>query len=528
MITSENNTTETQEQPQKKFAPAESRTKKFVHNSMSTAFYQVVLMIAGFITPKVMLSFYGSEINGLVSSIQQFMTYFQLVEAGISSAAVFSLYLPLAENNHKKINSIVSASRNFYFHSGYIFVGLVSVLSVIYVFCVPTNELPPWMVGLLVFALGGKGFMDFFTLAKYRVLLTADQRTYVISIASSVYVILNTLIIVVLSYFRMNVVLVYTLSIISMYVRSLVLKIYVKRHYKFINYHEEPDNKALSKRWDALFLQLIGTVQKGAPTILATFLTSLKSVSVYSIYNMVLVGVNEILGIFVTGLAASFGDVIARKEIKTLQKSYSEFSFGYYSLITVVYAVTSLMIVPFVVIYTAGVHDANYNVPIVGILFAANGLLYNMKTPQGMLVISAGLFKETRVQCTIQALIIIIGGLILGYFWGLVGILIASCLSNLYRVIDLMIFIPKNVTHLPIRNTIFSYFRMFINLGIIFVPFFFISINPQNIFSWVVWSIVIFIYSTVVVLISGFLFERKNLNGLFNIAKNLLHIKSQK
>ena len=243
---------------------------------------------------------------------------------------------------------------------------------------------------------------------------------------------------------------------------------------------------------------------------------------------MVLVGVNEILGIFVTGLAASFGDVIARKEIKTLQKSYSEFSFGYYSLITVVYAVTSLMIVPFVVIYTAGVHDANYNVPIVGILFAANGLLYNMKTPQGMLVISAGLFKETRVQCTIQALIIIIGGLILGYFWGLVGILIASCLSNLYRVIDLMIFIPKNVTHLPIRNTIFSYFRMFINLGIIFVPFFFISINPQNIFSWVVWSIVIFIYSTVVVLISGFLFERKNLNGLFNIAKNLLHIKSKK
>ena len=66
MITSENNTTETQEQPQKKFAPAESRTKKFVHNSMSTAFYQVVLMIAGFITPKVMLTFYGSEINGLV------------------------------------------------------------------------------------------------------------------------------------------------------------------------------------------------------------------------------------------------------------------------------------------------------------------------------------------------------------------------------------------------------------------------------------------------------------------------------
>lgn len=503
----------------------ESRTKKFIHNSMSTAFYQVVLMIAGFITPKIMLTCYGSEINGLVSSIQQFMTHFQLVEAGISGAAVFALYLPLAQQNHKRINQIVSASRKFYFQSGYLFVAMVVCLSVGYMFLVPTDELAPWQVALLVLALGGKGFMDFFTLAKYRVLLTADQRTYVISIASSVYVILNTLMIVVLSYMKMNVVLVYTLAIFSMYIRSLILKIYVRKHYKFIDYHETPDTSALDKRWDALFLQIVATVQKSAPTILATILTPLKQVSVYAIYNMVLVGVNEVLGIFISGLAASFGDVIARKQIKTLQKSYSEFSFAYYSLITIVYSVTAPMIVPFVVIYTKGVHDVSYDVPLIGFLFALNGLLYNMKTPQGMLVISAGLYKETRVQTSIQALIIIIGGLILGYFWGLVGILIASCLSNLYRVIDLMIFIPKHVTHLPVRQTLFSYIRLLINMAIIIVPFtFFINIKKMapNIFMWVVWALIIAVYATVVVMVSGYLFERENFKGIMQRAKKML------
>ena len=99
---------------------SESRTKKFMHNSLTTAFYQVIIMVAGFITPRVMLTCYGSEINGLVSSIQQFINYFTLVEAGISGAAVFSLYLPLAENDHKRINSIVSAARKFYFQAGYI------------------------------------------------------------------------------------------------------------------------------------------------------------------------------------------------------------------------------------------------------------------------------------------------------------------------------------------------------------------------------------------------------------------------
>ena len=191
-----------------------------MHNSLTTAFYQVIIMVAGFITPRVMLTCYGSEINGLVSSIQQFINYFTLVEAGISGAAVFSLYLPLAENDHKRINSIVSAARKFYFQAGYIFVALVGILAIVYPLMVSTTVLSPILVGLLVLSLGGKGFLDFFTLSKYRVLLTADQRTYVISIASSVYIILNTVIIVVLSIFKVNVVLVYALAILAMYVRS--------------------------------------------------------------------------------------------------------------------------------------------------------------------------------------------------------------------------------------------------------------------------------------------------------------------
>ena len=45
------------------------RSKKFMLNSVTTALLQVVTMIAGFITPRFMLTAYGSEINGLISSI---------------------------------------------------------------------------------------------------------------------------------------------------------------------------------------------------------------------------------------------------------------------------------------------------------------------------------------------------------------------------------------------------------------------------------------------------------------------------
>ena len=64
-----------------------------------------------------------------------------------------------------------------------------------------------------------------------------------------------------------------------------------------------------------------------------------------------------------------------------------------------------------------------------------------------MMVQAAGLFRKTRTQNTIQALILLIFGLVLGYFWGIYGVLLASILSNGYRCVDLFIFIPKQVTH---------------------------------------------------------------------------------
>ena len=152
-------------------------------------------MLVGFVLPKVMLKYYGSEINGLVSSITQFMTYFSLVEAGLASAAVYALYKPLAEKNQEKINEIVSLTKKFYLKSGTIFLVLLILLALSYPFVVDTTIFSKLEIFLLVLVIGASTVIDFFTLSKYRVLLTADQKVYVISLASIIYYIVNTIII---------------------------------------------------------------------------------------------------------------------------------------------------------------------------------------------------------------------------------------------------------------------------------------------------------------------------------------------
>lgn len=283
-----------------------NRTKKFMYNSIATAIYQIAVMLVGFITPRILLQFYGSEMNGLVSSINQFITYFSLVEAGIAGAAVYSLYKPLANKDKDGISAIVSAAKNFYVQAGVIFTFLVIGLAVIYPVFVKVSTLSFASETILIVVLGAKGFLEFFTLAKYRVILTADQKTYVVSNASTIYIILQMVIIVVLSYLRCNIVVLYAIAILALFARSFILTIYVKKRYSFINYKAEPNVKALDKRWDALFLQILQAVQTGAPVLIATIFTSLTDVSIYTVFNMVFIGINGVLNIFVNGLSAGF------------------------------------------------------------------------------------------------------------------------------------------------------------------------------------------------------------------------------
>ena len=129
----------------------QNRTGKFLYNTFFAASYQMVVLIAGFITPRFMLQYYGSEINGLITSISQFISYFNLVEAGLSGAAVYALYKPLAENNHREISAIVVATQKFYTISGYIFLLLTTALAILYPLKVKVTGLDNVQVPQLIF-----------------------------------------------------------------------------------------------------------------------------------------------------------------------------------------------------------------------------------------------------------------------------------------------------------------------------------------------------------------------------------------
>lgn len=502
-----------------------SRTEKFLKNTATTALSQVVSMITGFILPRIMLSVYGSEINGLVSSITQLISYLTLVEAGLSGATVYSLYKPLAENDTKRINRILVAAKNFYYKTGYLFLSLIVGAAFLYPLFIKTHLLSYVEIGFLFVILGVNGVLEFFTLAKYRALLTADQKTYVISLASIVEVVLYCIIVAFLSYCGISIVIVRFVALVGILIRTLILWIYCKKVYKYLDFSVEPDNSSMDKRWDALYMQIIGVVQTGAPIMIATFLFTLNDVSIYSIYYIVINGINAVLSIFTSGLSASFGDLIVRDENENFKKAFHQFEYVYYMLITIMYSIMMMTYIPFIKVYTKGA-DINYVYPALAMLLTLNGFFYNLKTPFGMLTISTGKYKESRIQISIQAILEIGCGMILALQLGLNGIVCGALISNLYRDIDFIFFAPKHLTHYSFSSSLQIWIRNIIIIAVICIIAWFIPTSfVTGYISWFVFACVIGVIALVTAMAINVIMDRTTFISVCVRIKSMLRRK---
>ena len=472
---------------------------------------QIVNMIINLILPRIIALEYGSATNGLVNSIRQFTQYISVVEGGLAFAAVYALYKPLADNDQDRINGILSGANRLYNYSGLIFSGLVLIGTFIYPAFVQKEGISPLAMGMLVLIIGAQGALEFFAIGKYKALFTADQKSYVISLINALGATINAIIIIVLVRMHLDFVLVWLFSLSSFIIRTLAYIIYARTRYRNLNFKAKPDFKALDKRWDSLILQILGAVTVGTPLLVITFMCGLLESSVYTVYNMVFASVLAILSTFNNGLSAIFGDMLVRNERISSRGHISNMNISTMASWAGHTPVPPSLSCPSSE-STHGSDRCKLYPPEIGLLFVFSGLLYNAKTPQGMLVISAGLYKETKYQTLAQAIINIVVSVALAPSLGIAGVLLGSVVSNLYRTIDLVIFIPRVLTKLPVTMTVRRLVRMLILTAIsILPPLQYLNImdrTPNGYLGWLLWAIPTGLWCLLVFVLGNVIMER--------------------
>ena len=109
-----------------------TRKKKLLLNTGTALLYQVITLVCGFVLPKFIIPYFGSAVNGLLSSITQFLTIITLCECGVGAVVQSALYKPLADRDDEAISRIVISSNRFFQRIIRLLRGYVAVLCVVY------------------------------------------------------------------------------------------------------------------------------------------------------------------------------------------------------------------------------------------------------------------------------------------------------------------------------------------------------------------------------------------------------------
>lgn len=484
-----------------------SRTFNAIRNVICNFAYQIINTLTNIILPPLIIGKFGSVVNGLISTIKQIINYVQLVGAGISESTVVSLYKPLEEQDCNKISSIYNASRKTFNTSGIIFSVISILLAFIYPFFI-SETLEYSFVVKIVIILALAGVSEFFAIGKYRTLLIADQKMFMVNIAQIVGAIASTILTIILIKLNCTIILVQLVATIAYICRILILYVYIHKNYKYLDKKVKPDYTAVSKRKAATLHQVASLIIFGSQTLFIAKFCGLAEASVYSVYNLVFTGLNTVLSTISSAMLAGMGSLMATDNDEKVKKVYNLYEFGYYILVFTFYITAFVMITPFIKIYTKGITDANYIRPELVILFTIMGLLNCLRTPGATMINAKGHYDETKNRALIEMTICLIGQAIFVYKLGIVGVLLGTILAYLYRTLDVIIYSNTKILKQKATKT---FVRIAVNVIIMFFIIALAKINfaINGFMLWILYAIITVIIAFIIMTIVNIILDKK-------------------
>lgn len=469
---------------------------------------EVIKLICGLILPKLILSNFGSEYNGIVQSVSQFISCIALAKLGIGGVTVAALFKPLMNKDDDELSRVLASTEHFMRRIGLIFVVFVLVFACIYPVFISAEF--DWFFSFsLILIISISTFAEYYFGFTYQMLVSADQKNYIISALSIVTVVLNTVISVILINLNCSIHVVKLGSSLVNVISPLYLYFYCHKHY---NIKKIPRNevKPLAQRWDAFAHEAASFINDNTDVMILTVFTNLREVSVYTVYHYVVVNLKKVLTSFVASFGSAFGDMYARNELELMNKNLRVFELIVYSFGTVIYSVAMVMFVPFVVIYTKGVEDVNYVRQVFAIVIMVAAIFDIFRYPYKQIINCTGHYRSTRNIAIVEAVINITVSLIMVYKFGLVGVAVGTMFTMMFGAVRYSCYVMKHILN---KNVTSTYFHMFMSLLIMFAVYFvsrfYVSVDI-TIIGWIIDAIVTGIIAVVLVGILDFVLYKED------------------
>ena len=419
-------------------------------NIAGSVLLQIVSGICGLILPRFVLRQFGSEVNGLVASITQLLSYAVLLEGGIGGVMKAALYKPLANEDDAGISEIFYQINRTFRKISIVFVCCALILSVCMKFFVDTQY--SWFyVFAMVLILSAHTFFSYYIGLPHRLLMSADQKLYIIQFTQIAATIMNMLLCLLVMRLGGGIHMVKLTSVTVFLLNPLIQRLYVKRHYNLSRKVAADNPRHIPKR-DGAIHHLSYFIHRNTDVVILSMFGSLQRVSVYTVYNTVIYVLEQLLASISSGISGLVGQLIARKETEALNRIVNRYEACNNVLATGVATVCAILILPFVSIYTGGVTDVQYHQPLFAILMIAGSYAYSIRHPLACVVSAAGHYKQTKAGAIGEVAINLALSLILVKPLGLVGVALGTLIAMSFRTIYTVWYLSKQILYRPMRT----------------------------------------------------------------------------
>lgn len=412
-----------------------ARTKNTLRNIVFGSLNRVINIVLPFVARTVILYVMGTQYLGLSSLFSSILSFLSLTELGVGGAMVYSMYKPIAENDHAIICALLNLYKKLYRIIGTVILLLGISLMPFLKVLVP-EELPPEINLYLLYAIYlFNAVLSYWLFAYKNALLQAYQRDDINSkIASLITPVSYTVMLVSLCLTRNYYAYVIWLPVFTVLTNILRL-VLVTRNFPNIEPKGSISNelkRSIFKKTGALIGTKLNTVVlNAADNLVMSAYLGLTAIAIYGNYHYIMSSIIGFLGIIYSSMTAGLGNSL---QTETLHANYQKFiNFSFVNSWIVGWCAVCLVCLyqPFMVLWAGeDLMFPFYVVLEMGLYF----YVYQIRKIPVVYKDAAGIWWEDRFRPYVCMVVNVVLNIVLVQVIGVSGIILSTVFSLLISI----------------------------------------------------------------------------------------------
>ena len=413
-----------------------SRTAKSIKNAKVALIFYFINLVLQFFSRKVFLDYLGAEVLGLNTTAQNLIGFLNLAELGIGGAIAFTLYKPIYEKNTQVINEIVSVQGWLYRRVAYVVIAGACILMCFFPLIFEKAKVPMWYTYGSFTVLLISTLLGYFV--NYRqIVLTADQKEYKITLNTQGFKIIKVLLqIAAICCLSNGYVYWLVLELMMSFTTAVALDRLLKKEYPWLKPTPSIGRKIkrkypeiITKTKQVFYHQVAGVVlQQTSPMVIYAY-TSLTLVAIYGNYMLIIVGVTLLLNALFNSVNAGVGNLVAEGDKKRIKCVFGELTSLRIWFASVVCFTIYKLGHSFIVLWVGNEYVLEQPAFILLLIIA----FINLTRINDVFLAAYGLYQDTWAPIT-EAVLNLGLSILLGYYWGIIGVLWGILISLLIIV----------------------------------------------------------------------------------------------